>query len=125
MTLSRDGNVIAFRVHRLVLEAFVGLRPDGLECCHEDGDKTNNRLGNLRWDTKLANAADKKRHGTGAGSRLRGEENGNAKLTVHDVREIRRRYAMGGTTQASLGSEFDVTKMNVSRIVRCVTWLDA
>lgn len=51
-------------VHRLVLTAFVGPKPDGTECCHGDGDKTNNRLDNLRWDSKKANALDAVRHGT-------------------------------------------------------------
>jgi hypothetical protein len=29
------------------LEAFVGPRPPGLVCCHEDGDPANNRVENL------------------------------------------------------------------------------
>lgn len=51
-------------VHRLVLEAFVGPRPDGLECCHNDGDPTNNRVENLRWDTHASNITDTVNHGT-------------------------------------------------------------
>lgn len=51
-------------VHSLVLAAFVGPRPDGSECCHGDGDPTNNRVENLRWDTRLANVQDMIRHGT-------------------------------------------------------------
>ena len=50
-------------VHRLVLEAFVGPCPDGMECCHNDGDATNNHLSNLRWDTPSNNAYDRVRHG--------------------------------------------------------------
>jgi len=50
-------------VHRLVLEAFVGPCPDGLECCHEDDEPTNNCLSNLRWDTKSENQKDSYRHG--------------------------------------------------------------
>lgn len=51
-------------VHRVVLETFVGLRPDGMECCHGNGVRSDNRLENLRWDTHEANEADKVRHGT-------------------------------------------------------------
>lgn len=51
------------RVHTLVLEAFVSPRPDGLEACHGDGDPLNNRLSNLRWDTRSANEFDKIKHG--------------------------------------------------------------
>ena len=53
-------------VHHLVLEAFSGPRPDGTEACHWDGDASNNRLSNLRWDSHLSNEADKARHGTHA-----------------------------------------------------------
>lgn len=52
------------RVHRLVLEAFVGPRPDGFEGCHGNGVQTDNRLVNLRWDTAEANRDDARRHGT-------------------------------------------------------------
>lgn len=50
-------------VHRLVLEAFVGPCPPGMEACHWDGDPTNNRVDNLRWDTPSANQHDKKHQG--------------------------------------------------------------
>lgn len=54
-----DGRNETRFVHQLVLEAFVGPKPDGLEGCHyPDHDKTNNRLTNLRWDTHAENARD-------------------------------------------------------------------
>jgi hypothetical protein len=53
-----------YRVHTLVLLAFVGPPPEGCECCHEDGDRANNRLTNLRWDTRQANILDEVAHGT-------------------------------------------------------------
>lgn len=59
-----DGKQRRFRVHRLVLEAFVGPCPDGKECCHRDGDPTNNSLGNLYWGTHGQNMNDQVRHGT-------------------------------------------------------------
>ncbi len=49
-------------VHRLVLEAFKGPALSGQEGCHNDGDKSNNALGNLRWDTHLSNMKDYKQH---------------------------------------------------------------
>lgn len=50
-------------LHTLVLTAFVGPRPRGMEACHNDGNPRNNALENLRWDTRSANAQDKIRHG--------------------------------------------------------------
>jgi hypothetical protein len=40
-----------------------------MEACHNDGDPDNNVAGNLRWDTKSANARDRRRHGTDAAAR--------------------------------------------------------
>lgn len=50
-------------VHILVLEAFVGLRPPGLMGLHEDDDKLNNRVGNLRWGDRSDNQLDMVRNG--------------------------------------------------------------
>ena len=52
------------KVHHLVLEAFVGPRPDGFEACHANGNASDNSAWNLRWDTCEANHLDKVRHGT-------------------------------------------------------------
>lgn len=55
-------------VHRMVLEAFVGPCPDGLECAHHDGDSGNNALANLAYKTRLQNQHDRRwheRHGRG------------------------------------------------------------
>ncbi len=46
----------------LVLEAWRGLRPAGCEACHNNGIRTDNRLSELRWDTREANRADRARH---------------------------------------------------------------
>lgn len=53
------------RVHHLVLEAFVGPRPDGFEACHGNGVRNDNRRENLRWDTRSANLRDRHAHGRG------------------------------------------------------------
>lgn len=51
-------------VHTVVLEAFVGLRPEHCEACHNDGDPLNNCVDNLRWDSPSANQRDRRKHGT-------------------------------------------------------------
>lgn len=63
VALCRDGRREWRLVHHLVLLAFVGPRPDGLEACHYDDDPANNNLGNLRWDTRSANHLDRTRNG--------------------------------------------------------------
>lgn len=64
VSLQRDGRVSTQRVHRLVLEAFVGPCPAGMECCHGPGGPADNRLVNLRWDTPSENNRDAVRQGT-------------------------------------------------------------
>ena len=60
---SRDGKTSTVWVHKLVLEAFVGPRPPGLECCHANDIGSDNRLENLRWDTHSSNQYDRARNG--------------------------------------------------------------
>lgn len=51
-------------VHQLVLEAFVGLRSEGLETRHLNGDPSDNRLSNICWGTGSENQLDNVRLGT-------------------------------------------------------------
>lgn len=104
-------------VHRLVLEAFVGPCPEGLECCHEDGDPMNNTVGNLRWGTRESNYADSVRHGT----RPLGERHALAKLTDDIVRKARLDHA-GGTSLGRLSREHGVSLQSMSAAVRRKTW---
>jgi hypothetical protein len=52
------------QVATLVLTAFEGSCPPGMEACHNDGNPFNNRRTNLRWDTRSENTFDMVRHGT-------------------------------------------------------------
>lgn len=72
------------KVADLVLAAFNGPKPPGLEVLHGDGVQTNNHRRNLRYGTRVENMADAKRHGTWP----RGENHGQARLTDAEVREI-------------------------------------
>lgn len=105
-------------VHRLVLEAFVGPCPDGMECCHRDGNPQNNALSNLYWGTKSQNEADKARHGTSN----HGERNGNAKITEEVAESIRLQYA-SGKTQPQLEAETGIDQGQISRIVNNKAWV--
>ncbi len=64
LALRKGGEYHDFLLHRIVLEAFVGPCPEGLECRHLDRDKHNNRLTNICWGTPQENAADRILHGT-------------------------------------------------------------
>ena len=62
--LSKNGKSRVYKVHRLVLLTFRGESPDSKVVCHNDGNRLNNHLSNLRWDTQSANLRDMRIHGT-------------------------------------------------------------
>ncbi len=53
-----EGKTRTFRVHTLVLLAFVGPREGSMQAAHFDGDRSNNRLENLRWALPHGNMSD-------------------------------------------------------------------
>lgn len=109
-------------VHRLVLTAFVGLCPPGKECCHRDGDPSNNRLDNLRWDTRQANVRDMIGHGTDA---FTGSRNHASRLTEGDVAGIRIDYATGRFTQQMLADRHGYSLSAINSLLRGRTWKHA
>jgi hypothetical protein len=64
VTLHWGGRAEQWPVYRLVAAAFLGPLPDGLDTCHNDGDRANSRLSNLRYDTRSGNLLDSVKHGT-------------------------------------------------------------
>lgn len=105
------------KVHRLVLEAFVGPCPQGMQACHNDGNPQNNCVENLRWDTPSRNQQDRRRHGTAT----LGETHRDAKLTALKVRLIRDGYA-SGVYQRELAVQYGVSQSVISSVVTRKTW---
>lgn len=102
---------------RLVLEAFVGPRPRGMQVCHRDDDQSNNRRENLRWDTPKANCADRDRNG----KTHSGERHHFARLTASDVRKIRN-HLQRGTNRQVIADSFSVHIGTIDRIAKRKTW---
>lgn len=104
-------------VHVLVLEAFVGPRPEGFYCRHLNGNPQDNCLSNLCWGTPKENAADSIRHGTW----LHGERAWRAKLTVEKVIEVRN-LAAAGMSLTDIAKRLGVTTGAVQAIVCRSNW---
>jgi hypothetical protein len=104
------------KVAHLVLKAFVGPRPKGKECCHNDGNQSNNALSNLRWDTHVNNMKDQIAHGTAS----IGERHGMAKLTKADVLVIR--AIANNVTNQKIGERFKITGGQAWRIRSRLSW---
>jgi len=118
LTPAEGGKYRTFRVHRLVLEAFVGACPEGMECRHRLGIKTDNRLTEISWGTPEENREDNRVLGAYQG----GETHTQAKLTAEQVETIRARYAAGGVLQRELAVEFNISVPNISGIVNGKSW---
>jgi hypothetical protein len=117
--LRRDGKTIKKNLHVLVLEAFVGPRPPGMQACHKDGNRTNCRLDNLRWDTPSGNEADKILHGTSN----RGSRQGRSKLRESDIPEIFAvRREIPEATMEEIGILFGVAKTTIQGVLEGRNW---
>ena len=118
VSLRQGGRTFIRSIHRLVLEAFVGPCPSGMEACHfPNRDKSDNRLSNLRWGTHRSNLADRAIHGTDN----RGERSSSAKLTAATVAEIRQRLG-NGEYQYRIAEDFGVGQTTISDINRQKRW---
>lgn len=103
-------------VHRAVLMAFVRMPRKGEFALHHNDDPADNRLENLRWGTRLDNARDKIKNG----GQARGEDIRAAKLTRHQVREIRLRRSK--ETLRSLAAEYGVSHTAIHRAAEGIKW---
>jgi DNA-binding CsgD family transcriptional regulator len=114
------------KIHRAVLEAFVGPCPPGMECRHKNGVSDDNRLSNLCWSSHHENEADKADHGTrmhGEEHRarcrsytLKAEDHGMAKLTNEQAKEVLRLATGKRMTQRAIADAFGVSQRTVSMI---------
>lgn len=137
-----DATYEHFYVHRLVMQAFVGVCAAGQEVNHKNGCKADNHLPNLEFTTRSGNMQHA--HGTGlipkrpsrAKVRVlkgrpqgdshwtalrpqdvpRGEAIYNCKVTDEQVEEIRARVA-AGEVQRKLCKEYNLSPAQVCRIV--------
>lgn len=101
-------------VHTLVLEAFVGPRPPGLEAHHSpDPDKSNCAIGNLCWAVPAVVVAAAVGRGLYRGSRGR-----RTKLCEEGVREIR----ASGETGPVLAARFGIVLQTVYKIRSRQRW---
>lgn len=104
------------KVHRIIALVFLGPCPKHCEVAHIDGDRRNNRLSNLRYDTRAGNNEDKRKHGT----HIEGEKCQLSKLTENEVLAI---YALKGTASSyAVAAGYNCGAANVRAIWHGRSW---
>jgi hypothetical protein len=120
INLYKNYKTKAFEVHRLVLEAFIGLCPQGMDGCHNDNDTENNFIGNLRWDTFKNNMKDKIKHNTN--NVAFGSNHGNSKLKDNKIKEMRKLYDEGKLILQEIANKYNIALSTTWRIINHKTW---
>ncbi len=126
VNLRKDGRLYPRRVHRMLLETFVEPRPVGFECRHLDGNKTNNKLENLKWGTPKENSEDMVRHGTSNKGKTflykRGEENPFSRFKNGEVWLIKKILSKTSLPQHRIAKMFKTNQTQISQIKRKQIW---
>jgi hypothetical protein len=112
-----DGKRIGKAIHRLVAEAFLISRQEGMQIRHLNGIKTDNRASNLAWGTAAENAHDRVLHGTDPA----GERNAQSKLKDDDVRAIRH-MVYSGINKVDVAKIVGIDPSQVRRITGGEAW---
>jgi hypothetical protein len=106
------------QVQCLVLEAFIGPRPDGYEARHLNGNGEDNHVSNLAWGTRKENYADQRRHGVAA----IGSKHGSAKLTEASVREIRALHRILKWPVDRIAAAYGVSGNHLRKVISGIYW---
>ncbi len=105
------------RVHRLVALAFIQNEKNRPSVNHIDCNRSNNEVSNLEWCTQKENLAHMTKLGRRATPQT-GRRSFNAKLSEHQVSQIRLLYSKGEHSWASLAAWFGISKRTAGRIVK-------
>ena len=117
VNLFKDKKFKTKTIHRLVAISLIE-NPMNKPCVnHKDLDKTNNHISNLEWVSQKENI----QHACDNGIRC-GEKNGNSKLTIAQVKEIRKKHKFRKYTYEQLSQEYNVMKNYIGRIVTKKVW---
>jgi len=116
--LYKDRSRYSKKIHKLVIEAFVGPCPEGKEANHISGIKANCRLDNLEYLTHSENL----KHAFKMGLMNNEGENGpNAKLNMIKAREIRKLRRQGMSCK-NLTKRFRIGYQTIYNIINNEAW---
>lgn len=114
LTRNKGEKQHTIQVHRLVALAYIPNPLNLPQVNHEDGNKQNNSVGNLKWCTNSYNQCHRYKvlgHAPSVTS---------AKLSEADVKQIRTLAI--NTPQADIATRFGIPQSSVSKIVSRKQW---
>lgn len=116
VALCRNSKRKEYLVHRLVAITFLG-NADGMDVCHIDGTRDNNKLSNLRIDTRKGNMNDSRIHGT----LIKGSRVGTSKYTEDFILQIKNDLK-NGLSVLNCHKKYNIPKTTIYGIKYKYTW---
>jgi NUMOD4 motif/HNH endonuclease len=121
VNLCKDGRPTDAYIHIVVMAAFVGPCPEGMEVNHDDGVKSNNILSNLEYATPLQNIQHSVRLGLWKPELCSapGSQNGTAKLCEAVIPAVR---AAAAISLDDAAVRFGISRTQAHKILRRKAW---
>ena len=119
VNLCKEGKVIHYPVHRLVAIAFVPNPENKPQVNHIDGNKANNCVANLEWNTDSENMLHAFRTGLKKPNHISfyGECNPHCKVLDEDIPKLIEDFNFG-MSRAELTAKYGIGKTQMYRIVK-------
>lgn len=118
VTLSANNHRYTRTVHKLVAEAFYGLRENkDIVIRHLNGNCEDNRVENLRYGTQKENMQDAMKQGTVES----GEKRYNAKFDNKTIKKIKKDLILGATTR-QIQDKYGMPQSQVGKILAGRIW---
>jgi len=114
--LKKSGSIKQMYLHRIVAESFIFNKELKETVNHIDGNKQNNNLINLEWNTRKENT----QHAYDTGLIKKGENGCWSKLKESEVLQIRNNIELLSNTELSI--KFKVSKSLIGNIKRRKIW---